>query len=149
MVHRQGGELLAPVAEQCVTVNNQRVCALLDERRKGYIDLLRVARTYDMKLKPELTRCVLRLLRVQLCIWIGRIHEQTHDRGVGYRFVHHLRAAAASVLMSTRLVVTGGALQMIYSASARSLIASNNGTMSSARRISKTSTSRLSVRLTA
>ena len=38
---------------------------MLDERRKGGIDLLRVARTYDMKLKPELTRCVLRLLRVQ------------------------------------------------------------------------------------
>src|SRR6516225_6094812 len=45
-----------------------------------------------MKLKPELTRCVLRLLRVQLCIWIGRIHEQTHDRGVGYRFAHHLQS---------------------------------------------------------
>src|SRR5262245_61684522 len=47
---------------------------------------------YDMKLKPELTRCVLRLLRVQLCIWIGRIHEQTYDRGVGYRFAHHLQS---------------------------------------------------------
>src|SRR5262249_34743708 len=81
-----------PVAEQCVTVNNQRVCALLDERRKGCIDLLRVARTYDMKLKPELMRCVLRLLRVQLCIWIGWIYEQTHDRGVGYRFAHHLQS---------------------------------------------------------
>src|SRR5262245_57612685 len=45
-----------------------------------------------MKLKPELTRCVLRLLRVQLCIWIGRIHEQTHDRGVGYHFAHHLQS---------------------------------------------------------
>src|SRR5262245_26302713 len=45
-----------------------------------------------MKLKPELTRCVLRLLRVQLCIWIGRIHEQTYDRGVGYRFAHHLQS---------------------------------------------------------
>src|SRR6516165_124787 len=92
MVRCQGGELLAPVAEQCVSVNDQRVCALLDERRKGGIDLLRVARTYDMKLKPELTRCVLRLSRVQLCIWIGRIHEQTYDRGVGYRFAHHLQS---------------------------------------------------------
>src|SRR5262245_42753844 len=45
-----------------------------------------------MKLKPELTRCVLRLLRVRLCIWIGRIHEQTHDRGVGYRFAHHVQS---------------------------------------------------------
>src|SRR5947209_6885976 len=45
-----------------------------------------------MKLKPELTRCVLRLLRVQLCIWIGRIHEQTHDSGVGYRFAQHLQS---------------------------------------------------------
>src|SRR5262249_24090752 len=90
MVRCQGGELLAPVAEQWVRVNNQRVRALLDERRKGCIDLLRVARTYDMKLKPELVRCVLRLSRVQLYIGIGRIHEKADGRGLGYGFAHHL-----------------------------------------------------------
>src|SRR5262245_64748670 len=97
MVRCQGGELLAPVAERCVSVNDQRVCALLDERRKGCIDLLCVARTYDMKLKPSLRAAVCRSFLSRSSFGLAGFTGRPITAALGYtsRILCHLIAPLA------------------------------------------------------
>jgi hypothetical protein len=84
---RQRHDLSALVGEERVAADDERAGSKLDKGLECCVDLARGARSQDISLEPERTRCILHASRFGLGAGVGRIAQHSDDGGCRHQFV--------------------------------------------------------------